>query len=129
MIPGPTVSPLPEMRRQSPRTWLGISDFCGDFSRQCHLCGSTKLRLAFHAGLKRRVAESQRVEEGLALRGCCFRVPFPFGAIQMLVDFQHHYTPPELMERGKGDGSASMQTAIQITGSIRYSPILPRMCG
>ena len=23
----------------------------------------------------------------------------------MLVDFQHHYTPPELMETGKGDGS------------------------
>ena len=23
----------------------------------------------------------------------------------MLVDFQHHYTPPELMEIGKGDGS------------------------
>jgi hypothetical protein len=23
----------------------------------------------------------------------------------MVVDFQHHYTPPELMETGKGDGS------------------------
>jgi hypothetical protein len=48
----------------------------------------------------------------------------------MLVDFQHHYTPPELMERSKGTVVfASTQTAIQITGSIRYSPILLRMCG
>ena len=23
----------------------------------------------------------------------------------MLVDFQHHYTPPELMETGKGNGT------------------------
>jgi hypothetical protein len=29
----------------------------------------------------------------------------PLGATEMLVDFQHHYTPPELMETGKGDGS------------------------
>jgi hypothetical protein len=33
IIPGPTVSPLPKMRRDSPTTTsLGISDFCGDFS-------------------------------------------------------------------------------------------------
>jgi hypothetical protein len=35
------------------------------------------LDLAFHTGLKRRVAESRLVEEGLALRGCCFSSALP----------------------------------------------------
>ena len=46
----------------------------------------------------------------------------------MVVDFQHHYTPPELMERGTPAFCASMSMAIQITSSIRCWPIFPRMC-
>ena len=29
----------------------------------------------------------------------------------MVVDFQHHYTPPELMETGKGDGTLLLDEA------------------
>ena len=48
----------------------------------------------------------------------------------MVVDFQHHYTPPELMETGKGDGGLRLdENGIQIIGSIHCSPIVLRMCG
>jgi hypothetical protein len=46
----------------------------------------------------------------------------------MLVDFQHHYTPPELMEIGKGDLRLD-ENGNPKTGSTRCSPIYLRMCG
>ena len=36
----------------------------------------------------------------------------------MLVDFQHHYTPPELMEIGKGDGTLRLDE----NGNPRSAP-------
>jgi hypothetical protein len=40
----------------------------------------------------------------------------------MVVDFQHHYTPPELMETGKGDGSLRLDE----NGNpiYRFNPLL-----
>jgi hypothetical protein len=40
----------------------------------------------------------------------------------MLVDFQHHYTPPELMERGKGDGSLRLDA--NGNPNYRFNPLL-----
>ena len=47
----------------------------------------------------------------------------------MVVDFQHHYTPPELMETGKDDGSLRLDAKrkSELSGSIRCSPIFLRM--
>jgi len=49
---------------------------------------------------------------------------------QMIIDFHHHYTPPELM-RGSKDGST---VRLDEKGNPNYrfnasSPIFPRMCG
>jgi hypothetical protein len=40
----------------------------------------------------------------------------------VIVDFHHHYTPPELMERGTGDGSVRLDES----GSpiYRFNPLL-----
>ena len=47
----------------------------------------------------------------------------------MIVDFQHHYTPPELMERATDRGTVRpMRTAIPTIDLILCSPIFPRMC-
>ena len=40
----------------------------------------------------------------------------------MLVDFQHHYTPPELMETGKGDGSLRLDE--NGNPNYRFNPLL-----
>ena len=40
----------------------------------------------------------------------------------MLVDFQHHYTPPELMERGKGDGTLRLDE--NGAPNYRFNPLL-----
>ena len=40
----------------------------------------------------------------------------------MLVDFQHHYTPPELMEIGKGDGSLRLDE--NGNPNYRFNPLL-----
>ena len=46
----------------------------------------------------------------------------PRGPTQMLVDFQHHYTPPELMETGKGDGSLRLDE--NGNPNYRFNPLL-----
>ena len=45
-----------------------------------------------------------------------------FGATEVIVDFHHHYTPPELMERGAGDGSLRLDE----NGNpiYRFNPLL-----
>ena len=40
----------------------------------------------------------------------------------MLVDFQHHYTPPELMETGKGDGTLRLDE--NGNPNYRFNPLL-----
>ena len=40
----------------------------------------------------------------------------------MVVDFQHHYTPPELMERVKGDGTLRLDE--NGTPNYRFNPLL-----
>ena len=40
----------------------------------------------------------------------------------MVVDFQHHYTPPELMERGKGDGTLRLDE--NGNPNYRFNPLL-----
>ena len=40
----------------------------------------------------------------------------------MVVDFQHHYTPPELMETGKGDGSLRLDE--NGNPNYRFNPLL-----
>jgi predicted TIM-barrel fold metal-dependent hydrolase len=40
----------------------------------------------------------------------------------MIIDFQHHYTPPELMERGAGDGSLRLDENGNPT--YRFNPLL-----
>ena len=40
----------------------------------------------------------------------------------MVVDFQHHYTPPELMERGAGDGSLRLDE--NGNPNYRFNPLL-----
>ena len=40
----------------------------------------------------------------------------------MVVDFQHHYTPPELMEIGKGDGSLRLDE--NGNPNYRFNPLL-----
>ena len=40
----------------------------------------------------------------------------------MVVDFQHHYTPPELMEAGKGDGSLRLDE--NGNPNYRFNPLL-----
>src|SRR3954451_23198187 len=40
----------------------------------------------------------------------------------MVVDFQHHYTPPELMERGKGDGTLRVDE--NGNPNYRFNPLL-----
>ncbi len=40
----------------------------------------------------------------------------------MIVDFQHHYTPPELMERGKGDGTLRLDE--NGNPNYRFNPLL-----
>jgi hypothetical protein len=40
----------------------------------------------------------------------------------MIVDFQHHYTPPELMERGTGDGHVRLDE--NGTPNYRFNPLL-----
>jgi hypothetical protein len=70
------------------------------------------------------------LEEAFTLGGAAFLPALPFRATEMVVDFQHHYTPPELMETGKGDGGLRLdENGIQIIGSIHCSPIFLRMCG
>jgi predicted TIM-barrel fold metal-dependent hydrolase len=40
----------------------------------------------------------------------------------MIIDFQHHYTPPELMERGAGDGSLRLDE--NGNPNYRFNPLL-----
>ena len=40
----------------------------------------------------------------------------------MVVDFQHHYTPPELMQRGKGDGTLRLDG--NGNPNYRFNPLL-----
>ena len=40
----------------------------------------------------------------------------------MIIDFQHHYTPPELMERGGGDGSLRLDE--NGNPNYRFNPLL-----
>ena len=40
----------------------------------------------------------------------------------MIVDFQHHYTPPELMERGTGDGNVGLDE--NGNPNYRFNPLL-----
>jgi predicted TIM-barrel fold metal-dependent hydrolase len=40
----------------------------------------------------------------------------------MLIDFQHHYTPPELMESGKGDGTIRLDE--NGNPNYRFNPLL-----
>jgi len=40
----------------------------------------------------------------------------------MIVDFQHHYTPPELMERGEGDGTIRLDE--NGNPNHRFNPVL-----
>jgi predicted TIM-barrel fold metal-dependent hydrolase len=40
----------------------------------------------------------------------------------MIIDFQHHYTPPELMERGSGDGTIRLDENGH--PNYRFSPLL-----
>jgi predicted TIM-barrel fold metal-dependent hydrolase len=47
---------------------------------------------------------------------------FPFGAIALIVDFQHHYTPPELMESGQGAGSLRLDE--NGNPNYRFNPLL-----
>jgi hypothetical protein len=48
----------------------------------------------------------------------------------MIVDFQHHYTPPELMEQGTEVGALRLdENGTPITASIHCLPICQHMCG
>ena len=40
----------------------------------------------------------------------------------MIIDFQHHYTAPELMERGAGDGSLRLDE--NLNPNYRFNPLL-----
>jgi predicted TIM-barrel fold metal-dependent hydrolase len=46
-------------------------------------------------------------------------------ATRMIIDFQHHYTPPELMEPGTGDGNLRLDE----TGNpnYRFNPLLANL--
>src|SRR4051794_24711317 len=46
----------------------------------------------------------------------------PYRASEMVVDFQHHYTPPELMETGKSDGSLRLDE--NGNPNYRFNPLL-----
>jgi predicted TIM-barrel fold metal-dependent hydrolase len=45
---------------------------------------------------------------------------------EMIIDFQHHYTPPELMERGMGDGS-SVRVDENGNPNYRFNPLLAEL--
>jgi predicted TIM-barrel fold metal-dependent hydrolase len=49
-------------------------------------------------------------------------VCFPFRATEMVIDFQHHYTPPELMESGQGDGTVRLDE--NGNPNYRFNPLL-----
>ena len=48
----------------------------------------------------------------------------------MVVDFQHHYTPPELMENIQDAGIIRLdENGDPVIGSIHCLQIFPRICG
>jgi hypothetical protein len=47
---------------------------------------------------------------------------FHSGAIALIVDFQHHYTPAELMESGRGAGSLRLDE--NGNPNYRFNPLL-----
>ena len=55
-------------------------------------------------------------------QGCCLLLAIHSGKPTMVVDFQHHYTPPELMETGKGDGSLRLDE--NGNPNYRFNPLL-----
>src|SRR5262245_22210950 len=55
-------------------------------------------------------------------RAAVFCVRFSFRATEMVVDFQHHYTPPELMETGKAGGS--IRADENGNTNYRFNPLL-----
>ena len=52
----------------------------------------------------------------------------PLTATEMVIDFQHHYTPPELMDSGEGDGTIRLdENGNPNYRFIRCSPTFLRM--
>src|SRR5262249_4930029 len=58
--------------------------------------------------------------------GCCFLRALLIRATEMVVDFQHHYTPPELMETGKAGGS-SIRVDENGNPNYRFNPLLAKL--
>src|SRR5262245_52213156 len=61
----------------------------------------------------------------LAVLSCQGVLRVPVEEHPMVVDFHHHYTPSELMERGEGDGTIQLDE--NGNPSYRFNPLLAEL--